>query len=289
MIRPAFVVSWALGLVLALAGVVLPAGVARADAVHDPGDASGTSALFDGAIRALREGRAGDAVASFETLADEGVVDAAASYDRGLAYAMRVRIGAEVPGDLGRAAHGFEEARDLSTDPRLTDEASTALGIVRGEIARRRLRAGDPVEVDPGRTLARTLAGLLPESVWSALAIGFSMALAAGLFARWLGGRPRVRIGGGVVASVAAPALAVAVGMTLAARHDRLTLREAVVVATGARPNDARGIALPGATPLPEGARVEIVEPRGSATRVRFGATDAWVSSSTLRELARVD
>ena len=261
----------------------LPARSLRAD------DARDSNALFDAATKALRDGRAGDAIASFETLADEGIVDAAASYDRGLAYAMRVRIGAEVPGDLGRAAHGFEEARNLSADSRLNSDASTALGVVRGEIARRRLRAGDPVEVDPGRSLSRALAGLLPESIWSLLSLGFSSALAAGLFARWLGGRPRIRIMGGVVASVAAPSLALAVGMTLAARHDRLTLREAVVVASGARPSDARGITLPGAAPLPEGARVEIVEPRGSSTRVRFGATDAWVSSSTLRELARLD
>jgi hypothetical protein len=274
--RAVFLVFWVL-----LAGLSLSARSARAD--------DATNALFDAATKALREGRAGDAIASFETLADDGVVDAAASYDRGLAYAMRVRIGAEVPGDLGRAAHGFEEARDLSSDRQLTDDASKALGVVRGEIARRRLRAGDPVEVDPGRSLSRAIAGLLPESVWSALSVAFSLALAAGLFARWLGGHPRVRIAGGVVASVAAPVLVLAVGMTLAARHDRLTLREAVVVATGARPNDARGIALPGATPLPEGARVEIVEPHGSATRVRFGTTDAWVSSSTLRELARLE
>ncbi len=77
----------------------------------------GAAALFESATKALHEGRAGDAIGAFETLADEGVVDAVASYDRGLAYAMRVRIGAEVPGDLGRAAQGFEEARDLSRDP----------------------------------------------------------------------------------------------------------------------------------------------------------------------------
>ncbi|HEX3771585.1 MAG TPA: hypothetical protein VHV30_11995 [Polyangiaceae bacterium] len=270
-------------LAVAFAAVVLFTGTARAD------DAADTNALFAGAVKALHEGRAGDAIAAFETLADDGVVDAAASYDRGLAYAQRVRIGAEVPGDLGRAAQGFEEARDLSTDPKLTDDASNALHVVRAEIARRRLRSGDRVEVDPGRTLSRTLAALLPESAWSALAVLLSVALATGLFARWLGAAARLRIGGGVLASVAAPVLAIAVGMTLAARHDRLTLREAVVVATGARPNDARGIALPGATPLPEGARVEIVEARGAATRVRFGVTDAWVSSSTLRELARPD
>ena len=267
---------------LALAGAARPA---RATPSED--DAAG--ALFASATKALHEGRAGDAIGAFETLADDGVVDAAASYNRGLAYATRVHIGAEVPGDLGRAAQGFEEAHDLSRDPALTEDAARALGVVRGEIARRRLRAGEPVEVDPGRSLGRTLAGLLPEGSWSVMAMALSIALAAGLFARVWGRRPRPRIAGGVVASVAAPALALAVGMTLAARHDRWSLREAVVVAPGAKPTDLRGLVVPGATPLPEGARVEIVESHGASTRVRFGAIDAWVSSSTLRELARID
>ncbi len=273
----------------ALAGAVLGVlGAPRAARADD--DAAGT---FTEATRALRDGRAGDAIASFETLADEGVVDPVASYDRGLAYALRVRIGAEVPGDLGRAAHGFEEARDLSVDPRLTQDAARALEIVRGEIVRRRLRAGEPVEIDPGRSLSRTLAGLLSESTWSAMAVAFSLLFAAGLtMRRWGRARAdggRARIGGGVVASVSGPALALAVAMTLAARHERLTFREAVVVAQGARPMDTRGIAVPGAAPLPEGARVEVVEPKGASTRVRFGTVDAWVSSSTLRELARAD
>jgi hypothetical protein len=267
---------------LVLATLVAALAASRAARADDA-----STALFVSATKALHEGRAGDAIAAFETLADDGVVDAVASYDRGLAYAMRVRIGAEVPGDLGRAAHGFEEARDLSRDPKLTTDASTALTVVRGEIARRRLRAGEPVEVDPGRTLARTLAGLLPEGVWSVLAAVFSAAFAAGLSARAWGRQARTRITGGVMAAVAAPAMAVALGMTLAARHDRWTLREAVVVAPSARPTDLRGLAVPGATPLPEGARVEIVESRGPSTRVRFGVIDAWVSSSTLRELSR--
>ncbi len=248
-----------------------------------------TASLFGAATKALRDGRASDAIASFEGLADRGVVDAAASYDRGLAYAMRVRIGAEIPGDLGRAAHGFEEARDLSNDPRLSDDAAQALSVVRGEIARRRMRKGDPVEVDPGRSLSRALARLLPEEDWSVMAMVFSAALAAGLFAVRLGRGPRARIAGGVVASVAGPVLVIALGMTLAARHDRLGLREAVVVTASARPSDPNGITLPGVSPLPEGARVEIVDARGDATRVRFGAVDVWVSSRSLREVARSD
>ncbi|HLK41140.1 MAG TPA: hypothetical protein VKU41_30525, partial [Polyangiaceae bacterium] len=204
-------------------------------------------------------------------------------------YAMRVRIGAEVPGDLGRAVQGFEEARDLTSDPRLVEDASRALVVVRGEVAKRRLRAGEPVQVDPGRSLARTVAGLLTEDVWCGLAVLMSVVLGLGLFVRWLGAPRRVRVAGGLCAGVAAPGLAVTVAFTLAARHDRFNLREAVVVATNERPTDERGLALPGATPLPEGARVEIVGERGASTRVRFGTFEAWVSSSGLRGLARPD
>jgi hypothetical protein len=272
-------VHWHLG-VLGVLAILSISGLASAE------DASG--ALFDSATGALHDGRAPEAIAAFEALADRGVVDAVASYDRGLAYATRVRIGAEAPGDLGRAAHGFEEARDLSRDTRLVDDASRALGVVRGEIARRRLRAGEPVEVDPGRSLARTVAGLLAEDTWALLSVVASAVLAMGLFVRWLARPPRVRVAGGVSAGVAAPVLAAAVAMTLAAQHDRASLREAVVVVASERPTDARGIALPGATPLPEGARVEIVGERGAWTRVRFGAVDAWVSSTGLRDLARL-
>jgi hypothetical protein len=244
-------------------------------------------ALFASAVKALRDGRAGEAVDGFESLADRGVVDPVLSFDRGLAYAMRVRIGAEVPGDLGRAAQGFEEARDLSRDSRLAEEASLALGVLRSEVAKRRARAGDPTEVDPGPSLGRAVAALLSEDVWALMASIASAVLGLGLFVRWVAGARRARVTGGVAAGVAMPVLAVAVAMTLAARHDRATLREAVVVTTSARPSDERGITRPGATPLPEGARVEVVEVRGPFSRVRFGGVDAWVATGALRELAR--
>jgi hypothetical protein len=268
-------------LAFVLAFLVLVSCASSARAQDDP------AALFAQATQALKEGRAGDAVAAFEALADRGVVDPVASYDRGLAYATRVRIGAEAPGDLGRAAHGFEEARDLSRDPRLIDDATRALTVVRSEVARRRTRAGQPVEVDPGRSLTRTVASLLPEDTWAGLAVGASALLSLGLFVRWLARALRLRVACGVAASVAAPALAVSIAMTLAARHDRLGLREAVVVAANARPTDDRGIVVSGATPLPEGARVEVLEARGPWTRVRFGAIEASVAAGALRDLAR--
>jgi hypothetical protein len=271
---------------LVLAALVALAMLASGGAAHAGDDAA---ALFASGAAALRDGRAADAIASLEALADRGVVDPVASYDRGLAYATRARIGAEVPGDLGRAAHGFEEAREQSRDPELVDDASRALALVRSEIARRRVRAGEPVEVDPGRSLARTVAGLLAEDTWAGIAVVTSAALAAGLFVRWLARAGRVRVSGGVVAGVAAPLLAAAVAMTVAARHDRTHLREAVVVVSNARPSDERGITTPGATPLPEGSRVELVDARGAWSHVRFGSIETWLASSAVRELARAE
>jgi hypothetical protein len=266
------------GALVALLALLLPASPAGADT--DP------SALFGAGAKALHDGRAADAITSFESLADQGVVDAAASYDRGLAYATRVHIGAEVPGDLGRAAHGFEEARDLSRDARLAEDAARALGAIHSEVARRRARAGEPAEVDPGRSLARTIAHLSGEDTWTWLAAFASIALSGGLFVRWLASDRRWRVGGGVSAGVAAPVLGLAIALTLLARHDRLHLREAVVVTPNARPSDERGLTLPGARPLPEASRVEIVDQRAALTRVRFGSIDAWLPTGALRELA---
>lgn len=246
-----------------------------------------TQTLFADAVKALHQGRAGDAIDGLEALADRGVVDPVVSFDCGLAYAMRVHIGAEVPGDLGRAVHGFEEAADLSRDPRLVEKASLALGIVRSEVARRRAQAGDPTEVDPGRSLGRAVAGLIGEDTWAVLASLASVALTLGLLIRWVARARRARVTGGVAAGVATPVLAVALAMTLAARHDRANLREAIVVVVSARPSDERGITVSGATPLPEGARVEVLDVHGAMSRVRFGRVDAWVPSGALRELAR--
>jgi hypothetical protein len=274
---------WTRWLALAAASLVLVALSSGARADDD------TAQLFSAATTALHDGRPTEAISALEALADRGVVDAAASYDRGLAYAQRVRIGAEIPGDLGRAAHGFEEARALSSDPALIDDATRALTVVRSEVARRRIRAGQSVEVDPGRSLARAVAGLVPEDAWFIVAAAASATFGVGLFVRRVAGSRRLRVVSGVAAGVAVPVLTLSVVMTLASRHDRLYLREAVVVSAGARPSSEQGIAQPGAAPLAEGARVELLDSRGGWTRVRFGALETWLASTTLRPIARLD
>ena len=243
--------------------------------------------LFTAGVRALDDERPNDAVASFEALAERGGVDGAASFDRVLAYAARVRLGAEQPGDLGKAAHGFEEAMALADDRELTRDAEAALTQVRTEIGRRRAREGNAVEIEQRRPAWRALSRLLSENAWSALAVASSLLLGAGLFFRWKSPTGRRRGASATMIAVAVPALLFSASLTATARHDRLYLREGVIVVASARPSDARGIALPGGATLPEGARVELLGASAAWTQVRTGTIEAWIPTSPLRPIAR--
>jgi hypothetical protein len=272
-------VRLALAFVPVAAWVLSSASPARA--------AEETDALFAAGSTALAEGRPGDAVADFEALADHGVVDAAASFDRGLAYTNRVRIGAEQPGDLGRAAHGFAEARALASDPSLSRDAASALTLVRAEVARRRAQSGDPVELDQGVSLGRAIVELVPENAWAVLASVASVLLGLGLFARGAVSDRRQRVAATLVCAVAAPLLVAGAVLTLAARSERLHLVEGIVVATSARPTDDKGVAIPGALPIPEAVEVEITGARPGWVRVQRGSQIAWLPSQGVRTLAR--
>ncbi|MGA2450726.1 MAG: hypothetical protein ABTD50_18825 [Polyangiaceae bacterium] len=261
-------------------------GPQSAPLVESPAD-EGAGALLASGVDAIRRGHADDAISSLEALADLGIADPVASFDRGLAYALRVRVGGESPGDLGRAVHGLEEARDLTHSRALAEDASRALSIVRAEIVRRRLRAGESIETEPSRSLARSVVELVDENSWALGAASASWILSLGLFVHWLARARRLRIAAGIGVGVATPVLLVMSLMTLAARHDRWQVEEAIVVVPSARVTDERGVARPSSVPLPEGARVEVVEQRGAVTRVRFGRADVWIASSALRGLAR--
>jgi hypothetical protein len=246
-----------------------------------------TSALFAAGTKALAEGRPGEAIANFEALGDRGVTGAVVSFDRGLAYAERVRGSSALPGDLGRAALGFEEARALTRDPALARDATKALGLIRAEVARRRALAGEPVEVDPGVPLGRALVALAPEDIWGGAALATAAVLTFALFLRWRSQAARVRLGAAIAISAASPALVCAVVLTLAARDERLHLREGILVSESARLSDERHVAKAGAAPLPEAARVTIEDAAGGWAQIRFGGERGWVPSPAVRPLAR--
>lgn len=244
-------------------------------------------AIFRAATDALSGDRPADAIVTLESLADHGVVDPVASYDRGLAYALRVRAGAEQPGDLGRAAHGFEEARELSSDPALVADATRALVAVRAEVARRRSRAGDPVELSSGVSLGRSIVRLLPENAWAGLAVAFSLVLAVAIVLRARVAAPRAKVAATTTAAVSGALLVLATLLAWAARDARLTLREGVIVAPSARLLDERHLARDDVAALPEGARVRILEEAGEYDRIAVAGEEGFVQTSAVRPLAK--
>ena len=251
----------------------------------------GATEPSDGLARAeehLRAERPSEAIAELEALADMGHVDASISFDRGLAYALRVRRGPATDGDLGRAVLGFEEARALSTRATTVAEADAALTTLRSESAKRRSRGGEAPDVEEGLSLGRSVVRLLPESVWFFAGILFSIAFTAGLVLR-----RRALVRGeasqlGVLLGVASlPFCLATTACGLAARAERRDLREGIVVRAGVRPFDDRHIVKTGVETLPEGAKVRILGFEDGYVRFRRGAVEGTLPREAVGEIVR--
>ncbi|HSO36258.1 MAG TPA: hypothetical protein VLT33_27210 [Labilithrix sp.] len=277
---------------LVVAGLMIAARVeAQAPAASSTEAATDAQGEIDTMFRegtdALAGGRAAEAIANLEALGDRGVVDPVVSFDRGLAYAARVRAGLEQPGDLGRAAHGFEEARELSRDAALVADANAALAAVRAEVAKRRSRAGDAIEVESGVSLGRSIVKLLPENVWAILAALAALALSVGVVLRARAQRPRLKVTGTTTAAIAG-GLLVACSLVLhSARDIRRHARDAVVVAPSARLLDAQHVAIASMAALPEAARIQLLDETGDFAHVIAGRTEGWLPSSSVLPMAK--
>ncbi len=257
---------------LLLAALLVALAPARARADERPEEA------FAQAAAALQKGEYGAAIETFEALADQGFVHPDASYDRGVAYVMRVRAKAERPGDLGRAAAAFEETLLLRPDDR---DADAALDLVRAEVTRRRARhTKEAVDVRP--TLDRMLVGLAGEETWGLAAFAASLALALGLVLRPRAGR--AHIAGSILVPTAIVALAALVPLAWGAHVLARSTRPGVIVASEVYLSDAEGRAI-GGDPVPEAARVEAGDRKGGLVHVRWGAAEGWVPAADVRVL----
>lgn len=272
--------------VVSIVACVALCSVARAGE-DGPREETDPTALFQGAVEALAAERPSEAIAKLEALADRGIVDAVVSFDRGLAYAARVRSGGELPGDLGRAAHGFEETRELTYDSSLSADAESALTMVRSEVARRRARSGDPVEIESGKSIGRSIVGLLPENAWAGIAGAMAAALSIAILVRRRMTLPRARVAATTTGAIAASLLLVSASLAWAARDERLYLREGVVITPNARLLDARHVAIDGVAPIPEGVRARILEENAGFSRIRIGERDGFLPSSSILPIAK--
>jgi tetratricopeptide (TPR) repeat protein len=228
---------------------------------------------------ALAEGRFDDAIEQLEAHADRAAPHPDASFNRGLAYLLRVRNNAEKPGDLGRAAAAFEEA--LAMRPGDGD-AEQALELVQGEVARRRARRGeDGVLARP--TLDRVVMRLASERVWGILAVIASLLLSVGLVLRKRPAGP-AHLAGVLLSPASAIGLLLFLPLYVGARELRLGTTPAVLVVGEAHLTDADGASL-GGEPIPEAAKLEISERRGRLLRVRYGSVEGWLPAATVRVL----
>ncbi|RYE90081.1 MAG: hypothetical protein EOO75_10730 [Myxococcales bacterium] len=258
--------AWALA-----AAVALVASVAGAQTPITTEQAlrQGEAALQHGAVR--------DALEIYEAYADHGAPHPDVSYSRGVAYLTRAREGAEQPGDLGKAAAAFEETLLLRPDDAAAD---AALDAVRAEVARRRSRRGASLEVAVSPGALRALAGVMSENAWALVALGGALALALGLALRRAHGVARLVSGVAVV--LGALALVTAAPLTAYARYLRRDVGVGVVVVDEARLVDERAVPV-GAEGIPEAARVDVLERRGSLLRVRWGRVAGLVPATSLR------
>jgi hypothetical protein len=234
---------------------------------------------FARASEALAKNDAKRALAELEVLADRGYIHPDVSYDRGIAYVMRARTNTAQPGDLGRAAAGFEEASRLQPHD---GEAARALDLVRAEVARKRSRQ-DKNDTIVRPTLDRVVTEQFSPTSWSIAAIIASILMSIGLLLR---SRPAgwAHIAGSLVAPIALIALLSLAPVAYFARQLEATTRPGVIVVTEAALQDENG-SNTDAPVIPEATLVELSERRGENVFVRWGSYEGWLPHDTVRPL----
>jgi hypothetical protein len=238
--------------------------------------------IFSDGVAALHQGDHAQAIALFEALADRGVGHPDVTYDRGIAYLARVRAKAERPGDLGRAAAAFEETLHLRPGD---EDASIALDAVRAEVARRRARKAGEAEMEARPSLDRIVVELAPEAAWAYGALVASLVLTIGLILRRIRRGP-LHLTGVIAVPVGAVFLVLFAPLAARARHMRAATYPAVVIVPEARMLDDQGVPTTG-EPIPEAARVDVVDRKGALAEIRHGTREGWTHASSLRVIAR--
>ncbi len=240
-----------------------------------------TTGAFESGVAALAAGQADEAIAHFERMANAGVVDASVSFDRGLAYALRLTQSDPKASDFGQAIAAFEEANALANDATLRDRADHAADAVRGELARKRHREGASTTFEPAPSLAERSVDLLPEWAWFAVACLFALlALLPALAAVPRALRWPLRLAW----LLALPALACA--WTVRGRAERYG-RAVVVVESARLLDEESGRPLADSEPLACGALITI-EPLGATElRVHAAGIRGLLPRTSVRVLSR--
>jgi hypothetical protein len=137
-------------------------------------------ALAKAALTALQAKNPDEAVLLYEAATDRGLMSATASYNRGLAYAMRIGFERPAPGDHGQAIAAFEEARLLAPGTEIAKLASSAAGKVRADALAVRTERGLDPATEPAPTLHDAVRDMLPALAYRLLAVALGLVAAFG-------------------------------------------------------------------------------------------------------------
>lgn len=241
--------------------------------------------LFSAATRDLQEGRPDEAIARLETMADRGMSDAAASFNRGLAYANRASSTSSKPGDLGQAACAFAEARSLNTNAAFGKRIASAEAATQRELGRRlAARGGGGGLMEPPAPLFHQLLALLPAPAWAGVG-AFGSVLCILAFVLYL-----KRRGGSAVHGLGLAGLLLFGVGTFAENRTRAAKaaeESACIVVENATLLREPSLASRG-EPLREGAHIFVQKGASdeSFALVRWGSLVGYVTPRSLRRLA---
>jgi hypothetical protein len=98
---------------------------------------------------------------------------------------------------------------------------------------------------------------------------------------------PRLKVAATTTSAIAGSLLLITSILVFAARDARLHVREAIVIAQSARLLDTRHLAIEGASALPEGVRVRVLEEGGGFSRIVVGGTEGYLPSSAVLPLTK--
>lgn len=235
---------------------------------------------YDRALAAIDKGDIANAIVELESMADSGVIHPDVSYNRGIAYATRAQSSTAEPGDLGRAAAGFEETLRLRPGDK---DAEKALDMIRGEITRRRSKQ-DKKDVIVRATLGTAVLELLPVGVWSLAAMGASLLGGIGLLLRWRKSG-WIHVVGAVLAPLSLIIMVALIPIAYLARDHEETTKPGVLVVHEAALEQDSGKATD-APNIPEGSLVELGRRKDDKVFVRWGNYEGWLPWRTVRPLA---
>ena len=250
----------ALAVLLALAALAGAAGWALAQSPDDAGSMAAANAMYE-------QGLYADSARAYQQLADRGYRDPALYYNLGNAYYKQ--------GDLSRAILNYVRARRL--DPSDPDTAAN-LELARGRVS------GAPAPTDDAFAGAAARASALL-STNQAAAVAFAawavvVALAGALL---LKPRPRVRrwLSYG---AVAAGVLLVAAVLQMSTHMLAGDSNDVVVVAGSVEVMSGPGAQYAAQGELIGGAEAELLERRGSWTRITLpgGGLQGWVPAGAV-------